>query len=134
MAGKRYYFEALHREGGGGDNLAVGWQLPDATMERPIPGNRLSPATVLQPYIKKATGDGVQVFPTLVKRGQSVRIVSGKLENILLKLYNVEGKMVYTDRMQGTGDVPTDKLTPGMYIYNIRTDRQILNGKIMITE
>lgn len=134
VAGKRYYIEAIHREGGGGDNLAVGWQLPDATMERPIPGNRLSPATVLQPYIKKATGDGVQVFPTLVKRGQSVRIVSGKLENILLKLYNVEGKMVYTDRMQGTGDVPTDKLTPGMYIYNIRTDRQILNGKIMITE
>ncbi|MHA6249945.1 Ig-like domain-containing protein, partial [Pontibacter sp. CAU 1760] len=42
-AGKRYYIEALHLEGGGGDNLAVGWQLPNGTMERPIAGNRLSP-------------------------------------------------------------------------------------------
>ncbi|HEY2953615.1 MAG TPA: lamin tail domain-containing protein, partial [Verrucomicrobiae bacterium] len=41
-AGRRYYIEALQVEGGGGDNIAVGWQLPDGTFERPIPGNRLS--------------------------------------------------------------------------------------------
>ncbi|MCJ8166739.1 PA14 domain-containing protein [Pontibacter sp. E15-1] len=45
QAGKRYYIEALHIEGGGGDNLAVGWQLPSGIMERPIVGNRLSPYT-----------------------------------------------------------------------------------------
>ncbi len=33
----------MQKEGGGGDNLAVGWQLPDGTFERPIPGSRLSP-------------------------------------------------------------------------------------------
>lgn len=43
VAGKRYYIEALHKQGVGTDNLAVGWQLPDGTMERPIAGNRLSP-------------------------------------------------------------------------------------------
>ncbi|MES2284142.1 MAG: Ig-like domain-containing protein [Bacteroidota bacterium] len=43
IAGKSYYIEALHREGSLSDNLAVGWQLPDSTMERPIPGIRLSP-------------------------------------------------------------------------------------------
>jgi dienelactone hydrolase len=41
-AGKKYYIEAIHGEGGGGDNLAVGWTLPDNKEERPIPGNRLS--------------------------------------------------------------------------------------------
>ena len=41
--GKRYYIEALQKEGGGGDHLAVGWTLPDGTDERPIPGKRLSP-------------------------------------------------------------------------------------------
>ncbi|MCC9166760.1 PA14 domain-containing protein, partial [Pontibacter harenae] len=41
-AGKRYYIEAIHLEGGGGDNLAVGWQLPNGAYERPIAGNRLS--------------------------------------------------------------------------------------------
>jgi predicted esterase len=43
-AGKRYYIEAIHREGGGGDHLAVGWQLPDGSQERPLPGHRLLPA------------------------------------------------------------------------------------------
>jgi hypothetical protein len=42
-AGVEYYIEALHKEGGGGDNLAVGWQLPGGTLERPIPGMRLKP-------------------------------------------------------------------------------------------
>ena len=31
QAGQRYYIEALVKEGGGGDNLAVGWQLPNGT-------------------------------------------------------------------------------------------------------
>jgi hypothetical protein len=42
-AGKRYYIEALHKDGTGGDNLSVGWQLPGSTYERPIPASRLSP-------------------------------------------------------------------------------------------
>ncbi|MFL5751946.1 MAG: Ig-like domain-containing protein, partial [Bacteroidia bacterium] len=41
-AGQKYYIEALHKEGTQGDNLAVGWQLPDGTLERPIPGSRLA--------------------------------------------------------------------------------------------
>lgn len=44
-AGKKYYIEALHKEGGGGDNLAVGWQIPGGAKEQPIPGNRLAPST-----------------------------------------------------------------------------------------
>ena len=43
VAGQKYYVEALMNEGGGGDNLSVGWQLPDGTLERPIMGDNLSP-------------------------------------------------------------------------------------------
>jgi hypothetical protein len=43
--GKKYYVEALHKEGGGGDNLSVGWQLPGGAKELPIPGNRLEPCS-----------------------------------------------------------------------------------------
>ena len=32
VAGQKYYFEALMKEGGGGDNLAVAWQLPGAPL------------------------------------------------------------------------------------------------------
>jgi hypothetical protein len=42
QAGKKYYIEALHKDGDGADNLAVGWELPGGAMERPIPGARLS--------------------------------------------------------------------------------------------
>jgi hypothetical protein len=40
---RRYYIEALHKQGVGSDNLAVGWRLADGTFERPISGSRLSP-------------------------------------------------------------------------------------------
>jgi hypothetical protein len=43
VGGRTYYIEALHKQGANTDNLAVGWQLPDGTLERPIPGSRLSP-------------------------------------------------------------------------------------------
>jgi hypothetical protein len=52
-AGGRYYVEALQKEGGGGDNLAVRWQLPDGTLEGPIPGSRLDP---VDPF--DSDGDG----------------------------------------------------------------------------
>ena len=41
IAGQRYYIEALQKEGGGGDYVSVRWQLPDGTIEAPIPNNRL---------------------------------------------------------------------------------------------
>jgi photosystem II stability/assembly factor-like uncharacterized protein len=44
-AGQQYYIEVLHKEGGGDDYLAVGWQMPTGGYERPIPGVRLLPYT-----------------------------------------------------------------------------------------
>lgn len=43
VAGQRYYIEALESEGGGGDNLAVGWTGPGFPSITVIPGNFLSP-------------------------------------------------------------------------------------------
>jgi len=37
-----YYFEVLHKQGGGENYACVGWQLPDNTLERPVPSSRLS--------------------------------------------------------------------------------------------
>ena len=45
VAGQKYYVEALHKEISGTDHIAVGWTLPDGTLERPIPGKRLLPFT-----------------------------------------------------------------------------------------
>jgi Immunoglobulin domain/PA14 domain len=68
VAGQKYYIEALHKEGTGGDNLAVGWQLPNATLERPIPGLRLeafvpiSPTITSQPTNRTVTAGQAATF------------------------------------------------------------------------
>jgi len=40
-AGRLCYVEVLHKEGGGQAHVAVQWQLPDGTIESPVPGSRL---------------------------------------------------------------------------------------------
>jgi hypothetical protein len=45
QANTKYYVEALEKEGGGGDNLAVGWITPGASAITVIPGSVLSPVT-----------------------------------------------------------------------------------------
>jgi hypothetical protein len=39
--GNNYYLRALAKEETGGDNLAVGWEWPDGTLDRPISGQYL---------------------------------------------------------------------------------------------
>lgn len=51
-AGSRYYIEVLQKEGGGGDNVAVGWAKPGQSTTAPsevIPGTQLSPFTASVP-------------------------------------------------------------------------------------
>ena len=53
VAGQRYYIEALMKEGWGGDNLAVRWQLPNGTIEEPIPASRCIPYGLGPPVITR---------------------------------------------------------------------------------
>ncbi|MCC6231712.1 MAG: lamin tail domain-containing protein, partial [Verrucomicrobiales bacterium] len=43
VAGRPYYISALMKEGGGGDNLAVRWRMPDGTDQAPMVGTNLLP-------------------------------------------------------------------------------------------
>jgi hypothetical protein len=44
-AGQQYYIEILHKEGNGGDHIAVGWTGPEITTTTVIAGVYLSPVT-----------------------------------------------------------------------------------------
>jgi len=48
-AGQQYYLEALQKEGQGGDNLTVRWQLPGGAIEEPLPASRCIPVGVTAP-------------------------------------------------------------------------------------
>src|SRR5947209_11058322 len=59
QAGQRYYLEALQIAGGGDDALAIGWKLPDGTLEQPMPISRLIvfglPATTVPVFTSQPT-------------------------------------------------------------------------------
>jgi regulation of enolase protein 1 (concanavalin A-like superfamily) len=68
-AGQRYYIEALHKEGGGGDHLAVGVDLPDGSQSRP------AAARFFEPFISPPLTEPVLVNVTtptpLISEGDS---------------------------------------------------------------
>ena len=51
VAGQRYYIEALMKEGGGGDNLAVAWAVPGTSTPVVIAGQYLSPFLIRSPLL-----------------------------------------------------------------------------------
>ena len=57
IAGQKYYIEARHQQGSGGDNLAVGWAMPGQATTAPsevIPGEVLTPPTNGTPAVLAA--------------------------------------------------------------------------------
>jgi len=68
-AGRIYYVDALMKEGGGGDNLAVRWLRPDGADEGPIPAQYLFPwgVTFKKPTITRSP------LNTAVVEGETAR-------------------------------------------------------------
>ncbi len=56
VGGQKYYIEGLYKEGGGGDNLAVGWATePNMALIEVIDGKYLSPAPMQVALLKART-------------------------------------------------------------------------------
>jgi regulation of enolase protein 1 (concanavalin A-like superfamily) len=99
-AGKRYYVEALMEQGDGGDNLSAQWQLPNGTIESPIPATRmhldLLPTIVAQPANTTVTEQTTARFTVTlsnfqppVYRWRSAGIYLAGATNATLTLTNV---------------------------------------------
>ncbi len=116
QAGKKYYIEALHKQGGGGDNLSVQWQLPSGIVESPLPGKYLSPYISQQLGIASlnagsttgsaaplatATGpssvtvkQGLYVFPNPVSQQSNVEFTLSEPGQTDVALYNAKGQLI----------------------------------------
>lgn len=56
VAGQKYYIEALHKEGGGGDHLQVAWTGPGITTPTIIPASALAPFDINAPPVFSPVG------------------------------------------------------------------------------
>jgi hypothetical protein len=145
QAGKRYYIEALHKENMNGDNLAVGWQLPNGTLERPIPGSRLSPVVLpnarisaedpeehtlsLQIYPNPSKGDKIDLKLTdLAPEAEIImNLYNGVGNNILKSFYKADSYGSFAKEV-----VFTHKLPSGVYTLVIQAGSQHLSKKLII--
>jgi hypothetical protein len=127
--GRRYYIEALHKEGVGSDHMAVGWQLPNGNLERPIPGSRLSPS---QSQAMARTTFGVDQMtmesqPTTLTTADDI-ITSGVINNESeLHIYpnpaTMGGRELVISGLDGTngfaGKIEIQRMT-GEIVYSVK--------------
>jgi hypothetical protein len=146
VAGQRYYIEALLKEGTGGDHLAVGWQLPSGTLERPIPGIRISPyetqttlaassATMMSTESDKLVAESneselVQVFPNPAPGGSKELTISGYegiegRRDTRIEVVRMTGEVVFSERVMCEADCRgfslsvSEEIAPGVYVVNV---------------
>ena len=102
QAGRYYYIEALHKEGGGGDHLGVGWTYPGQTTIAYLPGNRLSTWQNVAPI---ANNDADYVRP-----GSSVilRVLDNDLDPNGRATLNLSSLSLISPPTQGTATIRSD--------------------------
>lgn len=143
VQGQRYYIEALHKEGVGSDHMAVGWQLPNGTLERPIQGTRLSPfmggMTMAMTSMGEMSTFGdtggadarLSVYPNPAQVGVSELVVSGfGFGNYFgtMEIQRLTGEVVVRREFSCEGGCDdqrvsgTDQLAPGVYLVSIVTN------------
>lgn len=109
-AGQKYYFEVLHKQGGGGANLAVQWMLPDGRFEVPIPASRLEAYTETIPD-NYASSSAIDLY------GKHDITISGKSISggsaPLIRLNNCYNIRIIGNRLSNSSDV-------GVYLYNCK--------------
>jgi hypothetical protein len=150
-AGRRYYIEALQKEAGGGDFVAVSWQLPDGQTEAPIPGRRLAPfstptvgsslvqASSTLAASKAAVGPELTVYPNPFADHTTLAITSPKSGPVTLAVYDTQSRLVrqiFTGTMtageQKRFNLSSQTLAAGMYLVRLVTPGQVASQRITL--
>lgn len=129
-AGRKYYVEALVKEAGGGDNLAVGWAKPGQSTAQPsevIPGSALIPytkPTVAGPQRIGIDSEELFLFPN--PASEAFTVMSGDPSDKILEvsLYDQVGRKVITNEQEFGADRVVSKLRQakaGLYLVRVTT-------------
>lgn len=148
-AGKRYYIEALHKQGIGSDHIVVGWTWPDGTVERPIPGNRLSPfeSTATMTSEASATNQAlysqITIYPNPAQSGDPQLSISGyegiqQTIETQVEIINLTGEVVYAGKVSCGGNCDAylmninTPLVPGIYMVNMKTGGMKMSKRLLV--
>jgi endoglucanase len=155
VAGRRYYLEALHKQGWGNGYVSVAWQLPSGTLEGPIPSSRLSPfvptanrgtgsttkadttqTTAAKAGFEKAT---LSAAPNPFANESTVRFRVVAPGPTSLMLYDLRGQLV-RQLFAGTLEagvekevsVRADGLATGIYDIRLVTNASVLHHRVVV--
>jgi len=146
-AGKKYYIEALQKESTAGDNLSVRWQLPNGTIEMPIPCTRLSAYMPAAPRLAmerntalpsdSVVTDPLQIFPNPAKSVINIKLTSPIKDGGEITLTNMMGFRVYhatVNIFAGDNQIPINSnfLNHGVYILRLKNSVKTYEKKVII--
>ncbi|HYG01165.1 MAG TPA: PA14 domain-containing protein [Chryseosolibacter sp.] len=146
------YIEVLHKQGVGGDHVAVGWRMPDGTYERPINGSRLSPfeaeatmsVTPSEPVVmERASADMISLWPNPVESGVvSLTVQSEASDGIhegQVTVINSFGEVITEMPIRCNGncdnallDLQAKALQPGVYIVKGTIDNASFTKRLIV--
>jgi hypothetical protein len=154
VQGKKYYIEALHKQGAGTDHIAVGWMLPNFSTQRPIPGRHLSPFDMndgarVASTSEEATSDRkavysrISIYPNPAKSGDGQLTISGydgigETIETQVEIMNVTGEVVHNERVRCGGDCSVylvninQQLVPGVYMVNMKTNGTGFSKRLLV--
>jgi hypothetical protein len=147
IAGKKYYIEALQKESIAGDNLSVRWQLPNGTIEMPIPCTRLLAFNPVKPTLAversfsfpadSVANDPLQVYPNPATSVINVKLASHVKDGGEITLTNMMGFRVYRSTVNiFAGDnqiaINSNFLNHGVYILRLKNSIKTYEKKVII--
>ena len=143
QSGTKYYIEGLMKEGGFGDNLAVGWRKPsDGDGPLPtevIPGDVLSPFTSsasipLRAYIEPTSSLSLSPVPVATILNMEYSFDSNSEGSIDLVIFDNIGRLVYTREITQenfNNQIDVSQLPVGAYLLRLTKEDEVLVKRFM---
>ncbi|RYY20127.1 MAG: T9SS type A sorting domain-containing protein, partial [Sphingobacteriaceae bacterium] len=160
VAGKKYYIEAIQKQGGGGDNLSVQWQLPGGTIESPLPGKYLSPynsaqgsslflnTSALNSTAITSAENGMEtvktglfIYPNPAVEQTTVEFAVPDAGQTSVVLYNTKGQLMSV-LYEGTTAANTKiklsvnvaKMQNGVYLLHLTSGQNVFTKKLIVVK
>jgi xyloglucan-specific exo-beta-1,4-glucanase len=139
VAGQKYYIEVLHKEGSGGDNVAVAWQGPGIT-QQVIPGTNLSPfipggssGTRIETPVNVINENAISLYPNPSNGGRFTVLLPANSENAVVRVYDNLGRLLYKKNAQGGNRIEIDsRLKAGLYTVTINSNAINFTSKLIV--